>query len=1563
MFDGGGVEFTAWLGDGTCNLRGSPVITDNTKDGEVDNLSVFNDRPVQVTGALTSGASVGINVITRDYDNGKIYPKSTGTFTSGYKTYNSGTDPQTYFTSDNPAYSALLTSGGEAQIAPIQPDASYSSTASFQYNGSEKTAVTNLSNCSVSGTNKATNAGNYTATVTPTYGHAWSDYSTAAKTVNWTIAKADLSPTVSMSGWTYGGTASNPSVSGNTGGGTVSYAYKTQGAADSTYTAAKPSNAGAYTVRATIAQAANYNGATTATKDFTINRANISPSVSMSGWTYGGAASDPSVSGNSGNGTVTYAYKVKDAADGTYTTTKPTNAGSYTVRATIAQTANYNGGTATKDFTISRANITPGVSMSGWTYGETAPEPVVTGNTESGEVTYLYAGTSCGGAAYSASVPPTNAGEYTVTATIAQTANYNGATTATADFTINRANISPSVSMSGWTYGGAASDPSVSGNSGNGTVTYAYKVKDAADGTYTTTKPTNAGSYTVRATIAQTANYNGGTATKDFTISRANITPGVSMSGWTYGETAPEPVVTGNTESGEVTYLYAGTSCGGAAYSASVPPTNAGEYTVTATIAQTANYNGATTATADFTVAKKPATVTVNGGQSKTYGEDDPALTATVTGTVGSDTLNYTLSRAEGENAGEYAVTVTPGENPNYDVTATNGTFTIAKKSATVTADAKSKTYGDADPALTATVEGTVGGDTLNYTLARATGENVGDYGIAVTLGSNPNYSVTPTDGTFTINQKTATVTADAKSKTYGDADPALTATVEGTVGEETLNYSLSRAAGEIVGGSPYVITVTLGSNPNYDVTPTNGAFTINRADITPSVALGGWTFGDAANTPVVTGNTENGDVTYLYTGTSYGGVAYSADVPPTDAGEYTVTATVAQTANYNGAVTEADFTVAKATAYPPSAAQKPTAVTGLSETGGQHKLIQAPEAVPSGYTMEYHLGDGAWNTAIPTAKEKGTYTVSVRYVPDDNHLPFEGDDITVTIDRQQDTITMQDNGVTLTIDNRTGTTMKKILDDAKAEGEETVTKDGGNTTRTTKEVNVELLVVDKTTGDVAAATGTSDSTAYKTSNIKEVYDVNLQKITTTTTITTKDSDGSLVNKNIVTSDPVPIPYSGGAIMVTLPYVKSSASAVCSVIYYDGAGNYTDINATYDETARAFTFYTSHTSIYFVYEETVDDADDVSAAFDVTLRPSGTGGRTYDVVLSATDGKIINRFTAADLTFSLTGTTGHIVYDVAPNAAAYIKLNDALSGDGRYEFYVDGVDYSGVSGSSITLGTVTFGGYGNNWKFQIDSAVVNTTKFNDNVVVTTEGTASATVGSMVYTDKDTNTNPYTAKIDPLTLNPDTKNLTVNVTFPNGIQDNASAYQDMTLTVSGGDLSQDIVVKLGQTASIADITPNAYPYGKDAKTTATALQTGDYNYGAATLTADRYTVTLTQILTLNTMYTVTVSGAGYRTARYNVLMDDNKTLTFWNNVMDAATVVETEKDSSAVQVTYLAGDIVEDAQINVYDLSAVVSYFGDEHSVTAESPYAKYDLNRDGKIDSIDVAYVLVSWGK
>ena len=59
---------------------------------------------------------------------------------------------------------------------------------------------------------------------------------------------------------------------------------------------------------------------------------------------------------------MTYQYKVKDAADTTYSDTLPTNAGDYTVKATFAATDNYNEVTATADFTIAKA--TPAVVIS-----------------------------------------------------------------------------------------------------------------------------------------------------------------------------------------------------------------------------------------------------------------------------------------------------------------------------------------------------------------------------------------------------------------------------------------------------------------------------------------------------------------------------------------------------------------------------------------------------------------------------------------------------------------------------------------------------------------------------------------------------------------------------------------------------------------------------------------------------------------------------------------------------------------------------------------------------------------------------------------------------------------------------------------------------------------------------------------------------------------------------------------------------------------------------------------------------------------------------------------------
>ena len=51
-----------------------------------------------------------------------------------------------------------------------------------------------------------------------------------------------------------------------------------------------------------------------------------------------------------------------------------------------------------------------------------------------------------------------------------------------------------------------------------------------------------------------------------------------------------------------------------------------------------------------------------------------------------------------------------------------------------------------------------------------------------------------------------ATVTANAKSKTYGDANPALEAVVTGTVNGDTLDYSLATTAVKTSGVGSYPI-------------------------------------------------------------------------------------------------------------------------------------------------------------------------------------------------------------------------------------------------------------------------------------------------------------------------------------------------------------------------------------------------------------------------------------------------------------------------------------------------------------------------------------------------------------------------------------------------------------------------------------------------------------------------------------------------------------------------------------------------------------------------------------
>ena len=374
-----------------------------------------------------------------------------------------------------------------------------------------------------------------------------------------------------------------------------------------------------------------------------------------------------------------------------------------------------------------------------------------------------------------------------------------------------------------------------------------------------------------------------------------------------------------------------------------------------------------------------------------------------------------------------------------------------------------------------------------------------------------------------------------------------------------------------------------------------------------------------------------------------------------------------------------------------------------------------------------------------------------------------------------------------------------------------------------------------------------------------------------------------------------------------------------STFYYTDGGEW-KIPTASDTIAdtRAVAFETSSFSPFAVIYTSTGVVD---PATEITLGFEKVKDNEYNIILSSD--KEINRFMSAELAFEYAPTTGDISYTITGVGDVNVIAPDA-SGKEAYEFNLNGKT-ADMTGTKLVIGKVTFTGYGKG-SFNAkgtDINFVNTAKTEDNIVDTFVVGGGTGVGTLILPANTTDIDISVPK----------QKLTVNVAFNNAIKDNAAAYQDMTVTVNGSDLAAPIVTKLG-TGVAFDATHSVY------------------------------TVTIADQLTKNYAYTVTVEGAGYRTARYTVTMTADKTLNFWNNVKDTEIAIE-EGNATASKVTknFLAGDIVKDGKINIYDLSAVVSYFGTTNVTSAVSPNAKYDLNRDGVIDSKDVAYVLVSWGE
>ena len=294
----------------------------------------------------------------------------------------------------------------------------------------------------------------------------------------------------------------------------------------------------------------------------------------------------------------------------------------------------------------------------------------------------------------------------------------------------------------------------------------------------------------------------------------------------------------------------------------------------------------------------------------------------------------------------------------------------------------------------------------------------------------------------------------------------------------------------------------------------------------------------------------------------------------------------------------------------------------------------------------------------------------------------------------------------------------------------------------------------------------------------------------------------------------------------------------------------------------------------------------------------------------------IQNLVAMELTLLVEGSTPDDNFSIVDFTPANDKLvivpqdNEGCYLIHEYADSTTGNGQNDQTGLKILLGKITIGGYGNgSIKLASDSESWMRRRINDNIV---------------------QTGKVTGEEAAFELSEAAHTLTVNIDFNNNVAEgNTAAYQDMQVVITGTN-GKKLVYDLGS---------------GDAE---------DKNY--VTYTAGK--ASLTASLTENVRYTVEVSGAGYRTAKKSIVLKDDAVLNFWNNVKD-------EADENGEKKNFLAGEIVADGKINVYDLSAVVSYFG-EIDLNAEgtaSDYVKYDLNRDGKVDSKDVAMVLVSWNE
>ena len=467
------------------------------------------------------------------------------------------------------------------------------------------------------------------------------------------------------------------------------------------------------------------------------------------------------------------------------------------------------------------------------------------------------------------------------------------------------------------------------------------------------------GTITLVFTVTDEGDYKGTTVEKDVTVTidQKEVTANWGELSFTYDGTAKVPNATAVGVNGETLTV-----------TVSGEQTNAGTYDATASITSVSGGNNSvdnytlTETTTKFTIAPKTLTVS-DGTLAYTKEYDGTTATASATGAlsvdkVGEDDVTVTIGSAvyadktvgTGKTVNLSGLTLAGTKADNYVLAADTYTFTggvITAKEVTVSGiTAENKEYDGTTAATLVytglTITGMVEGDQLSATATGAfadktvgTGKTVTISGITLTGADAANYVLADAG-----NQAGTTANITAKTLTLADGTVKVTKVYDGTTDAGTLTGELAltgaiendtvsvNMTGVTVGAYPesgygtYTVTLSgialTGTDAGNYTVPETYAFT--GATITKTVpttamldyALTGVTYNGSAQGVTVTAKESIeglGAITVKYTKDGE-----TTTTAPVNAGTYTVTASLAEGANYAAQDLElGTYTIAKA--------------------------------------------------------------------------------------------------------------------------------------------------------------------------------------------------------------------------------------------------------------------------------------------------------------------------------------------------------------------------------------------------------------------------------------------------------------------------------------------------------------------------------------------------------------------------------------------------------------------------------------------------------------------------